>query len=52
MGGCTGVLVVESGCLRGYLLSEEGREITLFRAFPGEVCILSAPAPCGPSPLT
>ena len=43
MGGCTGVLVVESGCLRGYLLSEEGREITLFRAFPGEVCILSAP---------
>ena len=43
MGGCSGVLVVESGCLRGYLLSEEGREITLFRAFPGEVCILSAP---------
>ena len=43
MGGCTGVLVVETGCLRGYLLSEEGREITLFRAFPGEVCILSAP---------
>ena len=43
MGGCTGVLVVESGCRRGYLLSEEGREITLFRAFPGEVCILSAP---------
>ena len=43
MGGCTGVLVVESGCLRAYLLSEEGREITIFRAFPGEVCILSAP---------
>ena len=42
-GGCTGVLVIQSGCLRGYLLSEEGREITLFRAYPGEVVFLSAP---------
>lgn len=42
-GGCTGVLVIQSGCLRGYLLSEEGREITLFRAYPGEVVLLSAP---------
>ena len=42
-GGCTGVLVIQSGCLRGYLLSEEGREITLFRAYPGEVILLSAP---------
>ncbi len=43
MGGCTGVIVIEKGCLRGYLLSEEGREVTLFRAYPGEVIILSAP---------
>ena len=42
-GGCTGVIVIETGCLRGYLLSEEGREVTLFRAYPGEVIILSAP---------
>ncbi len=42
-GGCTGVLVIQTGCLRGYLLSEEGREITLFRAYPGEVILLSAP---------
>ena len=42
-GSCTGVIVIETGCLRGYLLSEEGREVTLFRAYPGEVIILSAP---------
>ncbi len=41
-GGCTGVLIVESGCLRVYLMSEEGREITLYRLYAGEVCILSA----------
>ena len=42
-GGCTGVIVIESGVLRGYLLSEEGKEVTLFRAYPGEVILLSAP---------
>ena len=31
------------GEMRTYLLSEEGREVTLFRAYPGEVIILSAP---------
>ena len=25
-----------------YLLSEEGREVTLFRLYPGELCVLSA----------
>ena len=39
---CTGVILVKSGSLRLYLLSEEGKEITLFRLFPGEVSILSA----------
>lgn len=39
---CVGVLVVKSGCLRTYLLSEKGREVTLFRLDPGEVCVLSA----------
>lgn len=39
---CTGVILVKSGSLRLYLLSEEGKEITLYRLFPGEVCILSA----------
>lgn len=40
--GCKGLLAVKSGQLRTYLLSEEGREVTLFRVFEGEVCVLSA----------
>ena len=28
--------------MRAYLLSEEGREVTLFRLAPGDVCVLSA----------
>ena len=39
---CTGVILVESGSLRLYILSEEGKEITLYRLFPGDMCILSA----------
>lgn len=39
---CTGVILVRSGCLRIYMLSEEGREITLYRLDAGDVCILSA----------
>ena len=39
---CTGVILVKSGCLRLYMLSEEGKDITLYRLFPGDICILSA----------
>lgn len=39
---CTGVILIKSGSLRLYLLSEEGKEITLYRLFPGDMCILSA----------
>ena len=39
---CTGVIMVKSGSLRLYLLSDEGKEITLYRIFPGELCIFSA----------
>ncbi|MBQ8407437.1 MAG: Crp/Fnr family transcriptional regulator [Clostridia bacterium] len=39
---CTGVILVRTGALRLYMLSEEGKEITLYRIFPGEMCILSA----------
>lgn len=39
---CTGAILVVSGCLRAYLLSENGKEITLYRFTPGEVCMLSA----------
>jgi CRP/FNR family transcriptional regulator len=39
---CTGVILIRSGSLRLYILSDEGKEITLYRLFPGEMCILSA----------
>ena len=39
---CAGVLLVKSGELRTYLLSENGKEVTLFRLGGGDACILSA----------
>ena len=39
---CVGILLLRSGQLRSYLLSEDGRDVTLYRLFGGEVCILSA----------
>jgi len=39
---CVGVLLIKSGQLRTYMLSEEGRDVTLYRLFAGDVCILSA----------
>ena len=39
---CTGAILVIKGCLRAYLLSENGRELTLYRFKEGEVCMLSA----------
>ena len=39
---CTGLLAVKSGQLRAYILSEEGREITIYRLFDMDLCVLSA----------
>ena len=39
---CTGLLLVQSGQLRAYILSPEGREITLYRLFPRDICLFSA----------
>ena len=39
---CTGLIIVRSGELRVYMLSEDGREITLYRLFEDDVCVLSA----------
>ena len=41
-GECTGLLLVLSGQLRAFITSEEGREITIYRLFPGDICLLSA----------
>ncbi len=39
---CSGVFLVRSGCLRVYIMSEEGKDITLYRLHDGEMCMLSA----------
>lgn len=39
---CVGILLVRSGQLRAYMLSEDGRDVTLYRLFDSDVCILSA----------
>lgn len=39
---CTGLLLVQSGQLRAYILSDEGREITIYRLFDRDLCLFSA----------
>ncbi|MDR1629282.1 MAG: Crp/Fnr family transcriptional regulator [Oscillospiraceae bacterium] len=38
---CIGLLMVVSGALRAYLLSLEGRAVTLYRVKAGETCVLA-----------
>ena len=40
--GCSGLYLVKSGKLRLYMLSDEGKQITLYRLGPGDICMLSA----------
>ena len=39
---CLGLLVIRTGQLRAYILSEEGREITITRLFEMDICLFSA----------
>ena len=39
---CTGLLLVGSGQLRAYILSDEGWEITLYRLLDRDICLFSA----------
>ena len=39
---CLGLLVVGSGQLRVYSVSDDGREVTLYRLFERDICLLSA----------
>lgn len=39
---CTGLLLVRAGQLRAYILSDEGREVTIYRLFERDVCLFSA----------
>ncbi len=39
---CSGVIFVRSGSLRLYMMSENGKDITLYRLHKGDMCMLSA----------
>ena len=39
---CTGLFIMQSGQLRAYILSDEGRQITLYRLFDRDICLFSA----------
>lgn len=39
---CTGLFLLRSGQLRAYILSDEGREITIYRLFERDMCLFSA----------
>lgn len=40
--GCTGLLLVEFGQLRAFILSPEGQEVSIYRLLEGDICLLSA----------
>lgn len=39
---CTGLILVLSGQVRAFTVSEDGREITLYRLFQRDICLFSA----------
>ena len=39
---CLGIVLVQSGQLRAYTISSEGREVTLYRLFEMDTCIFTA----------
>ena len=39
---CTGLFLIKSGQLRAYILSDEGREVTVYRLFDRDICLFSA----------
>ncbi|MDD3947356.1 MAG: Crp/Fnr family transcriptional regulator [Clostridia bacterium] len=41
-GTCTGVVFINSGIIRIYIMSDEGKEITLYRLYEDDFCMLSA----------
>ena len=39
---CSGMFFVRSGCLRVYIMSDEGKTVTLYRLHEGDMCMLAA----------
>lgn len=49
-GHCLGIIYLISGEIHTYILSEEGRDVTLFHLYDGDPCVFSAA--CAISQLT
>ena len=39
---CAGLMLIKSGQLRAFILSREGREVTIYRLFDRDICLFSA----------
>lgn len=39
---CKGLFVIRSGRLRAFILSDEGKEVTIYRLFERDICLFSA----------
>ena len=39
---CTGLLLVKTGQLRAFIISDEGKEISIYRLFEYDICLFSA----------
>jgi len=39
---CVGLLIIRSGQLRAFILSDEGKEVTIYRLFERDICLFSA----------
>lgn len=39
---CLGLLLIQSGALRAFITSDEGREVTIYRLFERDLCLFSA----------
>lgn len=39
---CTGLYIIKEGQLRVFMISDQGKEITLYRLFERDICLLSA----------
>ncbi|HRR37020.1 MAG TPA: cyclic nucleotide-binding domain-containing protein, partial [Clostridia bacterium] len=39
---CDGLYIVRTGQLRAYIISDQGKELTLYRLFEMDICLFSA----------
>ncbi|MDD4212554.1 MAG: Crp/Fnr family transcriptional regulator [Bacilli bacterium] len=39
---CTGLIIISEGCLRAYITSPQGKEVTLYHLYQYDICLFSA----------